>query len=364
MKKVTIKDIARISGVSRGTVDRVINERGSVTDDVQKKILKIAKDLGYEKNLLASTLASNKEYKIGIVCPNPLSDPFWALPREGIENALGLVRHYGIKVEYFDYNLFSKEEFCMQMENALKHRPDAILMAPVFTSESLEYLEQAEVYGIPFITINTEIKHTNTLCYVGQNSFNSGYLAGRLFHLRLKDDDEVIVFNLGHNLSNAMHYSDKVNGLKEYFKEYNLETNRVFWYEFDQFLDKEKLKAFWEKTKANHPKMKALFFTNSRAFRIVRLLTDQEIKKYDIIGFDMIEDNILLIKENKIDFVINQNPIQQGYLGIMNFVNHFILKKEVKSVQYLPLDIVLKENVDFYMDNKLTNITSLKSNIS
>jgi LacI family transcriptional regulator len=38
-------------------------------------------------------------------------------------------------------------------------------------------------------------------------------------------------------------------------------------------------------------------------------------------------------------------------MGIMNFVNHFVLKKEVKKIQYLPLDIVIKENVDFYIDN-------------
>jgi len=51
MKKVTIKDIALIAGVSRGTVDRVINGRGNVSEDVAKKILKIANELGFEKNL-------------------------------------------------------------------------------------------------------------------------------------------------------------------------------------------------------------------------------------------------------------------------------------------------------------------------
>ena len=80
-------------------------------------------------------------------------------------------------------------------------------------------------------------------------------------------------------------------------------------------------------------------------------MTDEDIKKYDVVGFDMIEPNIKLLKEDKIDFIINQNPIQQGYMGVMNFVNHFILKKEIKQIQYLPLDIVIKENVDFYLDN-------------
>ncbi len=351
MKKVTIKDIAKVAGVSRGTVDRVINGRGHVAPEVEKTILKIASDLGYEKNLIASTLASNKEYKISIVMPDPLSDPFWAQPREGIYNALGLVRHYGIKVDYFDYNLFRKDEFCMQMENAIFSRPDAILTAPTFTQESLDYLEQAERQNIPFITINTEIKHPDILCYVGQNSFNSGYLAGRLFYLRLHKGDEIIAFNLGHKLSNAQHYSDKVAGLKAYTHEHGMVDNPVFFYEFEAFSDEAQLKKFWLDVKVAHPKMKAIFFTNSRAYRILNIMTDEEYKKYHIVGFDLIDPNIRLIKDGKIDFIINQNPVQQGYMGIMNFVNHYILKKPIRQIQYLPLDIVVKENVDFYMEN-------------
>ena len=49
MKKITIKDIARIADVSRGTVDRVINNRGKVAPEVRDRIIKIAKELGYEK---------------------------------------------------------------------------------------------------------------------------------------------------------------------------------------------------------------------------------------------------------------------------------------------------------------------------
>jgi LacI family transcriptional regulator len=356
MKKVTIKDIANISGVSRGTVDRVINGRGNVSEDVEKRILKIASELGFEKNLIASTLASNKTYKIAIVIPDPESDIFWSQPREGILNALELVRHYGILVEYYNFNISRKDAFCMQLENAFATRPDAILTAPTFTAESLEYIGQAEKLRIPFITFNTEINHPGILCYVGQNSLNSGYLAGKLFHLRLHPGDEIIALNLGHTLSNAQHYSDKVSGLKAYFNEHHMDQNPVYFYEFDQYNDVEKLVHFWSEIKNRHPRMKGLFFTNSRAYRIVELMTVEENKNLDIVGFDMIEPNIKLLKEDKIDFIINQNPIQQGYLSIINFVNHFILKKDVRKTQYLPLDIVIKENVDFYIDNVKSGI--------
>lgn len=41
----------------------------------------------------------------------------------------------------------------------------------------------------------------------------------------------------------------------------------------------------------------------------------------------------------------------QGYLGIMNIVNHSLLNKEVIRLQYLPLDIVVIENCDYYEQN-------------
>lgn len=350
MKKVTIKDIALIAGVSRGTVDRVINNRGHVAEDVAHRIMKAANELGYEKNLMASSLASMKTYRIAIVSPDPASDIFWAQPRKGIIDALGLFKHYGIRAEFFDFNIMDKTEYCMQMENALFSRPDAILTAPAFTTESLEYLQQAEKYNIPFITINTEISHPGILCYVGQNSFNSGFLAGRLFQLQLKPGEEIIALNLGHTLTNAQHYSDKISGLQTYFDNHNMNNNNVFFYEFVDFSDESKLKKFWLSIQSNHPRMKGIFFTNSRAYKIINLMSENDHKKYNIIGFDMIDPNIKLLKENKIDFIINQNPILQGYLGIMNFVNHFILKKEIRPTQYLPLDIVLKENVDFYIE--------------
>ena len=129
-----------------------------------------------------------------------------------------------------------------------------------------------------------------------------------------------------------------------------MNNNNVFFYEFVDFSDESKLKKFWLSIQSNHPRMKGIFFTNSRAYKIINLMSENDYKKYNIIGFDMIDPNIKLLKENKIDFIINQNPILQGYLGIMNFVNHFILKKEIRPTQYLPLDIVLKENVDFYIE--------------
>ncbi|MBL0101183.1 MAG: hypothetical protein IPP49_15090 [Saprospiraceae bacterium] len=113
--------------------------------------------------------------------------------------------------------------------------------------------------NLPFITINTEINHPGILCYVGQNSYHSGYLAGRLFSLRLKPGDEIIAFNLGHNLANAQHYSDKVNGLKAYFFRTCMIQNPVFGMNLKNLWMSPKLIEFWHNVQIDHLQNKAIF---------------------------------------------------------------------------------------------------------
>jgi LacI family transcriptional regulator len=71
-----------------------------------------------------------------------------------------------------------------------------------------------------------------------------------------------------------------------------------------------------------------------------------------MVGFDLIEENLDYLKQDKINFLINQNPVKQGFLGVMNIFNHLILKKELTKKQYLPLDVVMLENMQYYIEKE------------
>ena len=58
--RVTIRQIAEESGVSRGTVDRVLNNRGKVRPEVEERVRKVAEELGYNPNLLGRALIKMK----------------------------------------------------------------------------------------------------------------------------------------------------------------------------------------------------------------------------------------------------------------------------------------------------------------
>jgi LacI family transcriptional regulator len=73
----TIKDVARIAGVSVASVSRVINNGPKVSQETRDRVSKIMRDLGYTPNANARALVKRKSMTIGVVIPE-LTDPFFA----------------------------------------------------------------------------------------------------------------------------------------------------------------------------------------------------------------------------------------------------------------------------------------------
>ena len=85
MEKVTINDIARLTGLSKGTVDRVLHNRGEVSRKSYEKVMAVIREKGYEPNLYASLLANKKKRLIAIVLPHPEPGSYWDLATSGIQ---------------------------------------------------------------------------------------------------------------------------------------------------------------------------------------------------------------------------------------------------------------------------------------
>lgn len=348
--KVTIKDIAQLAGVSRGTVDRALNNRGQIAPEIKKKILRIAKEQGYVKNLLASTLAKKAKKKISIVLPNPQDDVFWALPFQGIKKLESYVNNYGLIFDFHYFNLSDSSTYTTALSNSINSKPNAILTAPVFLQESKTYFQIAQQNNIPFVCINSEITHDDILCYIGQNSTECGQLAGKLFHLSKGDKKEILVLTLGHNTKNAIHINNKINGLKEYNRKYKC-GYEILDFCLENYQIKEDLEQMAVEILARQDNLHGIFFTNSRAYRFTDTSLFSSLPKDVVkVGFDLIDENIALLREDQLNFILNQNPKRQGYLGIVNLFNHFIYNREIKPKNYLPIDIVVKENYKHYLD--------------
>ncbi len=86
---VTAQQIAELAGVSRGTVDRALHNRGRVNPEVAAKIHKIAAELGYKPNLIGQALVkSRREFKLGAILQST-ETPTMQIVRAGVQRASG-----------------------------------------------------------------------------------------------------------------------------------------------------------------------------------------------------------------------------------------------------------------------------------
>lgn len=88
MEKIyTIKDIAELAGVSKGTVDRVLHKRGKVSEDALKKVNEVLDKIDYQPNLMARSLKKKQIYSICVLIPDSANDPYWQPCIDGINEA-------------------------------------------------------------------------------------------------------------------------------------------------------------------------------------------------------------------------------------------------------------------------------------
>lgn len=348
-KRVRIKDIAIAAGVSTGTVDRVIHNRGNVDPIVKKRVKEVMQLLNYRPNIMASTLANNKVVKITALLPNFKNDAFWEAPIRGIQKAMAANQHFSLDIAYFYFKENKVQSFVEVAKEILANPPDALILAPIFKKEAENFLQALTDKAIPFILINTQLPAVNSTCYIGQDSYQSGLLAARLISNRQPKQATYLLLHLEQEerTANATHIYQKEAGFYDYFTDLQPE-HLVVKRAFSEAEPSTSLAQFIKNVLTEFPKPTGIFISTSKTYQLIEH-AGALLKNTIIIGFDLLPKNIAYLKTGKIDYLINQNPERQGFLAITNLIDALLLKKIVEPIQYLPLDIVVKENVDYYL---------------
>ncbi|WP_236973532.1 LacI family DNA-binding transcriptional regulator [Membranihabitans maritimus] len=347
-KQYGIKEIAKRANVSIATVDRVIHNRTGVAQKTKEKIQKIIKEIDYQPNLLASRLKSNKEFVLAVLIPKVSENTnFWEAPYNGILKAKEEIEKYGVIFKTFLFELSNKDSFMESAIALLDENVDGILMAPSFVKEAEQVVKIYEKEKIPYLFIDSNIAANGSITYIGPNLYHSGFVGAQLTKYVLHNEkDEILVTNISKTDTNIDNLKQIEKGFSDYIttnKIHNrLQSIAIKDGDYNQF--KTELDSFLE----INPNIKSIFVTNSRVFSIARYLKETNRRNITLIGFDFIAENVKYLKEGVIDFLICHKPEEQGYRGIMSLYHHLILMQKVEKTQFMPIDIVTKENCDFY----------------
>ena len=156
--KTGIKEIASRAGVSIGTVDRVLHNRGEVKKETHDRVMRIVNEMGYTPNLMAKALSSKKMATFAVVIPDSSdNNPYWLKPVEGIELAQRELAAYNARFSTFNYNATNSESFCKALTMTIESEPDGVLVCPAFKEPAIEFCRQLDEKNIPYVFIDINI---------------------------------------------------------------------------------------------------------------------------------------------------------------------------------------------------------------
>ena len=130
---IRIVDIAKMAGVSVGTVDRVIHNRGRVSEENRKKVQTILEMVHYQPNLMARSLASKKQYHFVAITPSFTHGEYWEAISEGIDKAASEMESYNITITKLFFDQYNNKTFDDIVRNLLDEKVDGVLIATLFT---------------------------------------------------------------------------------------------------------------------------------------------------------------------------------------------------------------------------------------
>ncbi|MEO9966746.1 MAG: LacI family DNA-binding transcriptional regulator [Reichenbachiella sp.] len=341
MKRITIKEIAQQAGVSVGTVDRVLHKRGEVAEKTKLLVLKIAKEGNYQTNVFARNLKLNKTYHLAILLPE--DNEYWKTQRKGIEDAASEYESLGVQLQFYTFDRSNRDSFLEQSNLAIESKPDGVILAPIITDEAEQICAQLKRGDIPYVFVDSNLKSAEPLAFIGQDTFQSGYLAAKLLNIGFDNGHQAVITIYTDFDSLNKTIDERISGFKKFYLEQGWPLSLISELKIPSGFEIKEVKEWTINNGRLH-----LFIPNSRTHQIVKRLESTQYEGLTrIIGYDKIQLNVDVLKDNKVDFIINQNPYRQGYLGVQALYKHLIIKGEVAPLQYMPLDILTKENVEF-----------------
>lgn len=350
-ERIRIKDIARLAEVSVGTVDRVLHGRPGVSKSSKERVEKILKELNYQPNVYASALASNKKFLITYILPEHGEGSYWCDIEKGIKQGSEVFTDFHLSIAPIYYDPYTPETFDVCIQKVMESKPDGVVISPTLPEKTFSLVGELNKAEIPFVFIDSNLPELNPLAFFGQDSVQSGYFAGSMLMLLAQEERQVVIFRHVHGggakLMNQQRFREK--GFRNYMEKYHPDC-LILELDIDVKLSIEERHALLDNFFNAHPHIKCGLTFNSQVGVFGEYIEQRGINNFRLLGYDLLDRNVKCLKNGSVRFLIAQQPIQQGYTSIDELSRHLIFKKEVKQLNFMPIDLLTADNVDYYPD--------------
>ena len=348
--KITIIDVARKAGVSKGTVDRVVHNRGEVSEKSAEKVRKAIQELNYQPNLYASMLATRKVHVIVCVLPKFTKGEFWEKLYDGFLQGGEHVTPLNIHTRVLLYDQYDPDSFNKVCRELLESSPSGVVLPPLFKNDTIDLTAKLKEKDIPYVFVDSKLEDSDYFAYYGMPMYKSGRLCANLLteRLRPEDVDEVAVIRINRDRTRR---SDPTQERRAGFMDY-MESNFPGCRIHQVFIDTNKtdgIEAVLEEFFDSHPEIKLIVMFNSRIHLLADYLRNHPSEGRRVIGFDDLEKNVAAVKEDLVSILITEHIEEQTRNAVTTLADYiFMYKQPARKDNYMHMDILTKYNLDNY----------------
>lgn len=349
--KIRIKDIAKMAGVSVGTVDRVLHKRPNVSPVSKEKVEKVLQEIDYMPNRNASALARTKPLVIVAFIPQHDSGNYWEDIVLGMQQGKEQYADFGAELKIMTYDPFNFYTFAQRAQDILDTQPDGVIIAPTHAEYNKMLINRLSDANIPFVYIDSEYKEKAPLSFFGQNPTESGYFCARMLMLLNPNKKPLLIFRkIAEGVLGSNQQYLRQTGFEEYMKKHHPEVviHILNLHAMKPQEDEQMLNDFF----ATHPESEAGILFNSIAYIVAAYMKKYKKKNFHLIGYDLLKENVRYLRDGYIDFLIAQNPQEQGYRCVKTLANYVLFHTEAKQINYVPIHLVSAETINSYLQYK------------
>lgn len=341
-KRPTIKDIALASGFSAGTVDRALHGRKGINPETRRKILTVARELGYETNRVASVLSKNTPLILAALFPRELHY-FYDDVRRGFYDAVQELRDFRVLSHVCEIEALGKGEE-EALERLLEEDVDGLVLVPGHRSLLNRYIDRFAERGVPTVTVSTDAPGSKRLSAVYVDPKKNGELAGELMAHFLQGRGSVAIM-VG-SLEIEDHFQ-KVQGFLASWERFAKDgVVRVL-------ENEEKEEVAYENTLLalrEIPNLRGIYVATANSPAVCQALEDGKcVDEVVVIATDLFEEMVPYLSGGVIQATIFQNPYRQGFEAVM-LLFRFLFEGVVPPLcRYLEPVVVMQSNMEFYL---------------
>ena len=339
---ITIKEIAKLAGVSRGTVDRALNNRKGISEEVKNKILQIAEEHNYVPNKNARKLKTLEEEKIIGALLSKKSEIYFKRIIQGINSAKNKTEDSRLRIEIISVDNFDSQAILENLEYFKQKKVDGLLTAVMHSEEIAAKMDEIVETGIPIITLVTDVK-CRRLGFFGENAVQSGEIMASLFLKTMKDEMNLLAV-IG-NPKFSIH-QERMTAFEKFMddREIAYQVKNIIYSDEEYEHSYKRIGNILKKSND----INAVYMSTGDAKALMDVLKELELKKniFGIaIGYEA-DSHGKCLSEGYLGFAIDSRPEEIGYRAFKAIYDYLVFKEVPKAEKnYIETSIKISENI-------------------